>query len=225
MHALVAILVFGALSGSGIRGAPDPFGEGEVVEVMLTGREGARVTARAAAGSSRQATVAVLAQRLRATSGAPAASEISRPTPRTLDSLLKSADGGGRGRQGQGADAAGRSADQGSADAAARSSLLGDRGSSASAGDFIGQIDACWRALPLRSRTAVTLEVVINDKGRLATKPTILRAPGTPLDEARLTAEATALAAIQTCLPANKPPLSGLQKSYRLVFDPARRVR
>lgn len=114
---------------------------------------------------------------------------------------------------------------RGEAAGTAQSALRGDRGVGISSGDFVGQVETCWRNLPLRSSTVVALEVVINEKGRLASKPTILRPAGARLDEARLTAEATALAAIQTCLPAKSPPLPGFQKSYRLTFDPARHRR
>jgi len=227
LHGLFAIFLFGTLSGGGIRGVRDPFGEGEALEVTLSGFEGVRGASSSTPQPAASAPLEALAQRLQARSPVPTlpyAAEAGRSGD--VASLFDGDKAGwGRGEQGAGADAAGSAASGGRETRTAQSSLRGDRGAAASSGDFVGQVEACWRSLPLRSSTLVALEVVINEKGRLAAKPTILRPAGARLDEARLTAEATALRAIQTCLPAKSPPMPGVQKSYRLTFDPARHKR
>lgn len=53
LHVVLLLVVFGAATGTAPRGAADPFGEGEAVEVMLAGREEALASGGAAAVTAR----------------------------------------------------------------------------------------------------------------------------------------------------------------------------
>ena len=64
----------------------------------------------------------------------------------------------------------------------------------------------------------MTLEVTLDSKGSLAGPPRILRPEGGRPDEARLVAEAQALAAIQACLPYRAVGGAGFGRAYRLGF-------
>ncbi len=68
-------------------------------------------------------------------------------------------------------------------------------------GSLWGFLEPCWRKLPGRSAVPVTLEVVLDGRGMIAIPPRIVRPSGAPTNEARLVAEARALAALGGCLP------------------------
>jgi hypothetical protein len=87
----------------------------------------------------------------------------------------------------------------------------------AATGGLWGQIEPCWRNLGSRVSVPVSLQVVLDARGRLAKAPTILRG-GSALDERRLTAEATALQALGACLPQADLRFGG--KTYQLDFPP-----
>lgn len=71
----------------------------------------------------------------------------------------------------------------------------------ASAGDLWGQIKPCWDQLPSVSIVSVTLVIKLDNEGRIAKPPQIVRPRGAALDERRLIAEALALAAVTACTP------------------------
>jgi hypothetical protein len=108
-------------------------------------------------------------------------------------------------------DDGGRGADARAPDAKARdkagppSPARSDAQTSAGAGSLWGFLEPCWRKLPGRSTVPVTLEVVLDSRGMIATPPKIVRPTGAPADEARLVAEARALAALGGCLPYHGP--------------------
>lgn len=229
LHAVFAFVLLGTLAGRSIQGVDDPFGEGEAIQVSLSGREGATSTAAstAAADAPEASSLEALADRLqRVESDLFAEEQKPAPSSSSLADLFGSTGAtSGKGRQGAGADASGKDASGGQRERTDQASRQGDGGDAQSAGDLWGQVEPCWRALPQRSTAVVTLEVTLNDKGRLATKPRLVRNSIGQLDEAHLVAEAAALMAIQACLPSKARALPGMIKSYRLTFAPAKTRR
>jgi hypothetical protein len=76
-----------------------------------------------------------------------------------------------------------------------------------SSGSLWGQVKPCWSRLPDRSTVPVTLEVILNDEGRLALPPRIIRPSNAAPDQQRLIAEARALTAIASCVPYSQHPV------------------
>ncbi|HLZ77170.1 hypothetical protein [Phenylobacterium sp.] len=91
-----------------------------------------------------------------------------------------------------------------------------DAGAPGSTGGLWGAVEPCWTRLAGASSVPVTLEVTLDARGRLSTPPRILREAG-PANEARLRAEANALAALAACLPEGDVRFSG--RLYRLEFQ------
>jgi len=112
-------------------------------------------------------------------------------------------DDGGRGADANAPDAKPR--DRAGPPSAARSEARTSSGS----GSLWGLLEPCWRKLPGRSTVPVTLEVALDARGMISTPPKILRPPGGPPNEARLVAEARALAALGGCLPYHGPEGAG----------------
>jgi hypothetical protein len=84
-------------------------------------------------------------------------------------------------------------------------------------GDMWSQLQTCWRP---EARVPITLEIVIDNAGRLALPPKILRPLGAPVDERRLHAEALAIQAVGDCAPFRSgAPVFG-RKTYRFAFNP-----
>lgn len=201
---LAAILLTG--SAALLRGAQMRLGDGEAVEVTLSGWEGAAARARhgADAPPTPQSQLDKLLDRLRAANSPLYVTEQDRPPPGgSLASLFDPPSAlAGKGTVGAGKDAAGRQQDGGVRASTALSSLVGDGASGDSGGGGLWrQIEPCWSRLPLRSAVPVTLEVSLNGAGRLAKPPRILRPSVGRPDEQRLVAEARALQAISACLP------------------------
>lgn len=106
-----------------------------------------------------------------------------------------SRDDGGRGADGRAPDA--KPLDKAGARSRTDSPAKGSSGS----GDLWGFLEPCWRKLPGRSTVPVTLEIALNASGLISTPPKIVRPSNAPPTEARLIAEARALAALGSCLP------------------------
>lgn len=220
LHLVFFLAVFATATGTAPRGAADPFGEGEAVEVMLAGREGAR--AGGAAASEAISDVERLAQRI-STPWDFAVSEPEQARPNgDLSSLFKAL---GRfdatGTRGDGREALGDGAKAGREAKSASSTTRGEATLDASAGELWGQVEPCWRRLAGRSAVPVTLEVTLDGKGGLATPPRIVRPDGGRPSEQRLLAEARALEAIRACLPYKAPGVIGAGRAYRLAFRAA----
>lgn len=79
---------------------------------------------------------------------------------------------------------------------------------SAGSGSLWGLLEPCWKKLPGRSQVPVTLEVILDSRGMISTPPKIIRPSNAPADEARLVAEARALAALGACLPYHGPEVA-----------------
>lgn len=88
-----------------------------------------------------------------------------------------------------------------------------------STGKLWGAIEPCWRNLGARGRVAVVLEVALDNRGGLRTPPRVIRSETALLSEARLQAEASALAAIAACAPRGDLQFGG--KTYRVEFPAA----
>ena len=219
LHVVFVLAVFATATGTAPRGAADPFGEGEAVEVMLAGREGAQVDGGGAAAVTAPSALDRMARRVRAASDLTG----SPKEPARLSGDLASLMGRlGRisalGRRGEGADAAGDS-DRAARDArTASASRRGAATADASAGELWGQVEPCWRRIGGRSTVPVTLEVTLDAQGGLAGPPRILRPDGDRPTEQRLLAEARALEAIHACLPYRTARLSGLGRRFRVGF-------
>lgn len=217
LHVMFAFAVFATATGTAPRGAFEPFGEGEAVEVMLAGREGAR----AGGGTAGEAIPDVerLARRIRTPSDFAA----SQPEPARgggdLSSLFKALGRiGAAGSRGDGRQALGDGATAGREARTALSAARGQATLDASSGELWGQVEPCWRRLASRSAVPVTLEVTLDGKGGLAVPPKIVRPEGGRPSEQRLLAEAQALEAIRACLPYRGPGLVGAGRAYRLAF-------
>jgi len=81
------------------------------------------------------------------------------------------------------------------------STARGADGQSASTGDLWGQVEPCWRSLPIPARIPVSIEISLDAFGVLREPPKVIRQPGVRIEEARLRAEDRALAALADCLP------------------------
>lgn len=219
LHVIFVLAVFATATGTAPRGAAEPFGDGEAVEVMLTGREGARAGGAASSGAGREvADLEQLTRLIRARSDVSAGAPEPARRRGDLASLFEAL---GRvhapGSQGEGRDAAG---DDGRIGREARPAVAtrGQAPLDASAGDLWGQVEPCWRRLAGRSTVPVTLEVTLDGKGGLAGPPRIVRPEGGRPSEQRLLAEARALEAIRACLPYNTPAVTVMGRVHRLAF-------
>ncbi len=225
-HVVLILSLFATASGVVSRGGPEDWDQGDAILVSLSGMEGAK--AGGGGGTNTASTdadsLARMMARLRTEDSELTTSDKQVERPRGDLSKLFDALGqvGGTGKKGGGRDSAGRSAERGQQAQTASASAKGDPSDDISSGDLWGQIEPCWSRLPQRSAVPVALEVVLNDQGRLAVPPKIIRAPGAAPDEARLVAEARALTAIAACLPYHKVALPGSKRTYRLTFQPSK---
>lgn len=141
-----------------------------------------------------------LAQRLQTTSAAASGRRADRPVPRD-QGAPSAADAELSNARGQLRDHA--SAEVGGGDAA-------------SSGDLWNAIAPCWRKLDYRGQEAVTIEVTLDDRGRLRGPPIVIRSPAALLTERRLKAEAAALSALTACVP--RGPRRWAVNSHRIEF-------
>jgi len=95
----------------------------------------------------------------------------------------------------------------------------GETAGSLSTGRLWGAIEPCWRNLGFRGRVPVVLEVALDSTGDLRTPPKVIRNTTALINEQRLQAEASALAAVAACVPRGDLKLGG--KTYRLEFPAA----
>jgi hypothetical protein len=206
VHLAVGWALFATASGVLPHGAQAQLGDGDAVEVMLSGWEGA-ASANAQRGEAELAAQSQLdnmVERLRTASSDLYITEPEPSRPRgDLAALFDApASGGGKGREGTGGGLAGRRDDGGDKARTSLASALGQEADGeGAAGALWGQVQRCWSRLPGRSTVPVTLEVVLTGDGRLAKPPRIIRPGNGRPEEVRLVAEARALEAITACLP------------------------
>lgn len=221
LHLLFLGAFFATACGTVAPGAVEAWGDGEAVEVMLSGLEGGGSPRgeRGAAPSSQQAQLDQMVQSLRLANSNLFTTEVEAPRPRgDLASLF---DGQGQsaaeGRRGLGAGQAGIRDEGGRAESTRQASQTGGGGEQAgAAGVMWSHIKPCWTRLPGSSTVAVTLELSLTAGGRLAKPPKILRPTTGRPDELRLLSEARALQAIATCLPYAET--AGVAITYTVIF-------
>lgn len=85
-------------------------------------------------------------------------------------------------------------------------------------GGLWGLVAPCWRRVSGGTKVWVILEVTLDARGRVGKPPRIVRAASSAVDEARLRAEAQALAALAACAPQSDLRLAN--RTYRLEFMP-----
>jgi hypothetical protein len=223
IHAVLLLLYFGAAAGAMVSGGAGA-DSGPAVEVSLASLAGGREQT-----SSQE--LAALYRKILVDHGAIAASDEPHPPSESLQSLMDTIDrsAGAKGHSHSASSASGEnpSGDPTGADNAARR-RQGDRaqgpaghgaGPTSSAGGIWGEIEPCWRSLPNTSRVPVTLQVILDDAGRVSKPPQIVRPPSATLDEARLIAEARALAALAACVPYHSSDFLGGQRQFTVEFS------
>jgi hypothetical protein len=231
-HAAIFTLLFGSLKGGPVTGggaSGETDSEAHTITISLAGLRGAPHEATAAPADDMQALFA----KIRSEQSTLAASDTPTPPRGNVAKLFdvvepdsKAVDtaNGGAGRAdvdqgGRGATAA--------VDANARADPgakgqgphhVAGPGSDASAGKLWLQIRPCWSQLPNVSSVPVTLEISLNDQGRIAVPPKIMRESTGAPDQARLIAEARALTAVTACVPYHPAALSGSTRLFRVEF-------
>lgn len=219
LHLAFFLSVFATAAGVVPQGASDPFAEGEAFEVSLIGSEGApghRETGDKADADA--ASLEILARRLRAEQSDLVVGQSEQSGRQGSVAQLFEAIGRIRapGQRGVGSSSSGAAAGQDATTASADRTGMpvlddGSRG-------LWGQVEPCWRRIPGRSKVLVTLEVTLNREGKLDRPPRIVRPSSGRPDEARLVAEAQAMAAIQACLPYRASGPFARQRTFRLTF-------
>jgi hypothetical protein len=229
-HGLLLLFAVATLKGSVVTGGGAEGEDAPVVTVTLAGFEGGRhSTADVQTAELKAILRQIQNSELQAVPQTPTAT-----TPRTsLNKLLDEIDheaaikdsktaGSGRGKSDQGGQGATTSKAPAKASDKAvdqtPSKTPGQAGASASSGALWGQVEPCWRRLPGVSAVPVTLEVILNGQGLIATPPVILRPKGSALEEQRLIAEARAIAAISACVPYVGAVTGGSKQSFKLEF-------
>jgi len=228
IHGLIFLFAFASASGDLIsRGGAEGGPNGPVFAVTLV-----RPTVAGAAGQESAPALLPLFMKLRAT---PAESPLALPTGDRADGFAAMADRL-RGQQPkstqlQASEMASKADEQGSPHPsplpASRAQLLadaksgddGDRAGSTSTGSLWGIVEPCWRNLGPRGRVPVVLEVSLDGAADLRVPPRVIRSPSALIDEPRLQAESSALAALAACIP--RGDLRFGRKTYRLEFPAA----
>ncbi len=215
----VLVVVWSATGASFSGGGGAAGGAGDAVWVSLVGPVGSIARPKSEAVNAQAAEMDALMHRIRAVTPEALDADQSRPkgdVGKLFDEIAKAhpaqtpAGEAGDSRQSQAAKGV-QSQGKGVEGAATQ---RGDQGHAA--GDVWGQIQTCWRP---EAVVPVTLEVVIDNRGRLTQPPKILRPEKASLDESRLRAEASAVRAVASCAPFKGGPLFGT-RTYRFAFAP-----
>ena len=232
LHVIMLIIGFGTLRGAMVTGGGDKGDEQTAITVTLAGTRGGR---RATAADAQDAQLKAILKQIASAEPLPAAPTQSQTPQANLDKLLDQIDHdanttdpkvGGAGRAQ--ADKGGQGATPDAPDAKtpekrARGDTArqpGETNGGASSGSLWGQVEPCWRHMPGASNVPVTLDVTLNGRGMVALPPTIIRPSTSAPDEARLIAEARALASITACSPYHPGGLPGATQTIRLNFAP-----
>lgn len=229
----LAMFAFVLASGSGralSTGVGAGAGEEKGIVVSLVGRKGDPVSAGSTSGgSNQQDPMAHLFRRLQADSPVYIPQQSSSAKAQSnISDLFDAID---RGRADRRQSAARDSGQNGSADGASSSkgqaaqgkstdSRSQSGGSALSSGKLWSQIARCWR--PQGATVPVTLEVVLDGRGRIAIPPRILRPTTTPPNGQRLVAETRAIQAVASCAPFDLPGFGPGRQTYRFDFVPPR---
>lgn len=87
------------------------------------------------------------------------------------------------------------------------------------AGGLWGQIKPCWDNSSAAA-VPVSLEIVLDHDGKIATPPRIIRPNAAAPDEKRLISEARALAAVAACMPYHGSTSANAKTVFRIDFTP-----
>ena len=153
LHLLFVVAIFATASGTMPSGASDPFGEGEAIEVSMSGWEGAASgspgvqTRRTDTSASK---LDLLTRRVRAAQSDLVLTDVEPALAQGNLSALLQAIGNIRapGQQGDGDAAAGDRRDHGRDLTSAQSSRSGAPVPADGSAGLWGQVEPCWRRLP-----------------------------------------------------------------------------
>lgn len=225
LHLLFAVSIFASAPGVVSGGALDAH-VGDAIDVSLAGFEGGQQAAPATAAPTE---LDQIFQRVRNAQSDLYSAEKPAEKHNDLAELFHQieqahqaasergeAGGDGKGRTGAGRDQSGAAQNGGGS----KASRAGAQTADLSAGDLWGQIEPCWRALPKTSTVPVTLEIELNDAGRLARPPVLIRPAAAALNDPRLLSEARALAAVAACAPLRTPMGASSRRTFRISFLP-----
>jgi hypothetical protein len=230
-HGVIFALLFGSLKGGPVTGGGASGDDTEIhtMTVSLAGLRGAPRQSAATQADDLQA----LFSKIRSEQTGLAASDtpkrpasdvaklfdVVEPDSRTIDTAAGGAGSADVDQGGHGA-AAGSDTNTQAAKSAKGNGphKVAGAGSDASAGNLWLQIKPCWSQLPNVSNVQVTLEISLNDRGRIAVPPKIMRESTGAPDQARLIAEARALTAVTACVPYHPAALSGSTRLFRVEF-------
>lgn len=125
----------------------------------------------------------------------------------------------GRSQLDRGGEGAADRAPDAAADRRGREALkeIGEGDTDAASGSLWGQIEPCWKKLGPDSAAPVIITLKLDDRGRIAAPPRIIRPPDARLNRERLGAEVRALQALTTCGPYRTIELGG-QRDFRVAF-------
>ena len=225
LHAGMLAMFFGGASGAIVSGGGGAQSADEnAVAVSLAQLSGRR----AAAADPQAQTLAAIYQKVLSAQGEVDTNDHKRTPHDSVQRLFDAVDraeGRGAGRD-QGNDAGAEGADS-QAKAQTRGGRQamtpgGGPGATASAASLWGAIEPCWRSVPQSSRVPVTLIVTLDEAGRVASPPLIVRPLAGQIDETRLISEARALAAISACTPYHSADFLGGQRRFTIAFGVSR---
>jgi hypothetical protein len=124
-------------------------------------------------------------------------------------------------RGGTGSDLTGSKTDQTDKQPKGPSQASSGAGGRGSPGGLWGQIKPCWDKLGAAA-VPVSLEIVLDRNGKIATPPRIIRPNAAAPDVKRLLSEARALAAVAACMPYHGSVSANATTVFRVDFTPHR---
>jgi hypothetical protein len=225
LHGVLLFLYFGAAAGAMVSGGAGE-DRGDDVTISLASLAGGR----GPASDPQAQQLALLYRKVLAAQAEVSAVDRPQTPSQNLQSLLDDIDraAGSQGSADSSAQSQGQSPDgRAPTSNAANHQRVGDHASAAAAegpgvaassGGIWGQIEPCWRGLPDVSRVPVTLQITLDDKGRVSKPPQIIRPPAAMPDEKRLISEARALTAIAGCVPYHSADFLAGQRQFTVQF-------
>jgi len=228
VHLALGLLVLGSASGALVTGGAGGSPEESAITVSLSGIVGSR---QASASPDAERLKILYAKALQAQSDVdvtPDKTSQSQNLAKLFDNIerdhaAQDSQNGTNGKSDKGAQTGGGLQGKNSNNAvASRSAATAvGPGMAASSGGLWGQIEPCWQQMPNRSAVPVTLQIKLDDTGRIARPPVVIRPDTTHPDQRRLIAEARALAAISACLPYHMETLRIGQRDFVVNFTPS----
>ena len=231
LHAVMIAAAFGGLSGASMP-VSDEGDDATTVFVTLAGKIGAQHSAQAASSEPMSELIKRVDANAHPSTPVIVTSEQRKPAAQAnLDQLMQKLDptqskdppgSRGAGQEDRGGQAASDKTIDGQekAQKLKKSAVAALLDGPDSAGSLWAQIEPCWRRMPGVAKVAVTLDITLNSAGRLKTPPQIIRPGSRVADEAALSAEARALAAVAACGPYRLGLFSIGSATRRVRFTP-----